>query len=172
MGRKLAVMAISLFALGAFGTASASAAGSANCALTPGGVAGNISPGVGLTAFTGGSYTFAGGATCVYNNSPVAANIVSNGNFNNTICGTGTVYNGYARISASGLQDIEATYGIEFRASVGHLTVIAVNDHNTAAGWQPAKTGSTGVVQIAPKTGNCSSGITEFYVNGAFRAEW
>ena len=166
MVRKLALVATTaLCAMGAFGTSTALAGSNYACALDPNGVAGQITPGVGLTPSTGGSYTFNGNATCsVDGGAPQTAAIQSTGRFNNIICGTGNVYDGVALITAPGIS-VEAGYHIEFFGTVGALVVDWIKHDGVTT---PATGG--GAVQIRPKTGDCQSGVTEFFVSGGFAA--
>jgi hypothetical protein len=158
MFRKLGLMALAMTcAMAVFGAASASAATAYSCRFTDG-LAGNISPGVGVTPFFNGQYTFSGDADCTIDATQVRAHIDSAGTFINVVCGTGLVQ-GSATVTAPGFDAITADYTIAFDATVGEL---AITGGDVAGGG--------GAVQILPKTGDCISGVTEFTVTGAFAA--
>lgn len=170
MGRKLAIMAAAGLSAMAFGTGTAHAE-AYSCVLNTDGVAGDISPGVGTSPFTGGTYTFDGTANCTIGGNRVGATIHSEGTFDNIFCGTGNVYNAWATITdtdgvAPNHGQIYAEYEIQFVGTAGALTVTKLGTNNNPTGG--------GAVQIRPQdpvNDGCSGdGVNTFLVTGAFAA--
>ena len=158
MVRKIVAAAAAGLATLAVATGSA-AASSYACSLHPNSGYAKVDRSVGLTPFSGGSFMFEGNATCVIDGVAHMGRIESTGNFDNVICGTGSVYNGHATFS--GTRAFAATYHVQFTAMAGVLTIDTVNGNAVT---------SAGALAIRPKAGTCVTGVSEFWVDGGFAA--
>ncbi|MFL5894125.1 MAG: hypothetical protein ACJ76Z_03305 [Thermoleophilaceae bacterium] len=180
-----AAVAAALLALGA---SSAFASDAAACQFS--GLAGALvppipaiahDPGLQNTVETG-TYHFAGSATCVKtdtdpgesaNSGVFPVNITSDGNYTNTVCGTGTADSTLANttaVSTTGDPKLEgpvhSAYHIDFTSGVGDMVISQLSNSQRTGG------SGAGVVIITPTNGgDCVvNDVAYFQVTGAFEA--
>src|SRR4051794_16984662 len=172
----------------AFGASSALASDTAACQFS--GLAGALVPPIpaaandpgGPTTTETGAYHFAGSATCVKadtdagesgNSGVFAVNITSDGNYTNTVCGTGTADSTLANtsvVSANGDPKwegpVHAGYHIDFRGGNGSLSINSLSNSQRTGG------SGAGYVNIVPTNGgDCVlNDVAFFQVTGAFAA--
>ncbi|MFL5894126.1 MAG: hypothetical protein ACJ76Z_03310 [Thermoleophilaceae bacterium] len=172
----------------AFGASSAFASDTAACQFS--GLAGALVPPIPALAndpgrqatIETGTYHFAGSATCVKtdtdagesgNSGVFPVNITSDGNYTNSVCGTGTADSTLANtsvISSTGDPKwegpVNAGYHIDFTGGNGKLNISQLSNSQRTGG------SGNGYVNIVPTNGgDCVlNDVAFFQVTGAFEA--
>jgi hypothetical protein len=185
LNKRFLMLALAAMAVAAFAVPASASAHTGQCAFE--GVAGNINPGV-MVLGGSGQYTFqttdAQRTQCQIDGGGMqASKIFSRGNFDNTVCGTGSAHsqqgvpakdpegNDSTTIDGgnNGTNEISsARYTIAFRGGQGIIDIETVNGATETLG------AVNGHVSIVPAPGeSCTDdGVNAFEVAGAFHAEW